>query len=111
MQRAVEGLSIVPDEVLVDGSYVFCCGEGILVKSIVKGDQKIKAISAASIIAKVYRDDLMRSLAKGYPEYGFEVNMGYPTKSHLDALNKYGVTDIHRKSYAPVKRVLFPEII
>ncbi len=71
-------------------------------ESIIKGDSKSATIAAASIIAKVERDNYMVKLSKKYPEYGFEKHKGYPTKQHIEALNKYGVLDIHRKSYRPV---------
>jgi ribonuclease HII len=70
--------------------------------SIIKGDSKSASIAAASIIAKVERDRFMVKLAEQYPEYGFEKHKGYPTKQHIAALQKYGVLDIHRKSYKPV---------
>lgn len=69
---------------------------------LIKGDAKSASVSAASILAKVYRDNLMDEYAKQYPEYDFEHNAGYGTKKHLDALNKYGATPIHRKSFKPV---------
>ena len=75
-------------------------------ESIIKGDSKSASIAAASIIAKVERDNYMVSIAKEYPEYGFEKHKGYPTKMHLEALRKYGVTPIHRKTYKPVSDVL-----
>ena len=106
MKRAVETLSIAPDEILVDGTHVFVCADGVSIKSVIKGDQKIEAISAASIIAKVYRDNLMQDLALSHPGYGFESHMGYPTKAHVQAIEKHGVLGIHRKSFAPVKRAL-----
>ncbi|MBN2015374.1 ribonuclease HII [Candidatus Dojkabacteria bacterium] len=73
---------------------------------IIKGDTKHYSIAAASILAKVYRDNLMVELASSYPDYGFETNVGYGTKRHREALEKYGVCDIHRKSYKPIKRLL-----
>ena len=106
MKRAVETLSIAPDEILVDGTHVFVCADGVSIKPVIKGDQKIPAISAASIVAKVYRDNLMQDLALAHPGYGFESHMGYPTKAHLLALEKHGILGIHRKSFAPVRRAL-----
>lgn len=107
MKRAVLGLSISPREILVDGAHVFPIDDkNIIIKSVVKGDQLIPEISAASIVAKVYRDKLMCDLANKYPEYGFDRHMGYPTKMHMEALNQHGVLDIHRKSYAPIKKIL-----
>lgn len=104
MQRAVAGLSLRPDKVLVDGNR--CPEFGIPAEAIVGGDGLHSAISAASIIAKVERDALMNGYAKQYPEYGFERNSGYPTKQHRDALIEFGVTPIHRKSFAPVRALL-----
>jgi len=104
MQRAVAGLSVVPDLVLVDGnrSPAFgCCAEPVI-----KGDLYVPVISAASIIAKVARDHEMRELDKLYPGYGLGRHKGYPTKSHILALQKQGVSKIHRRSYAPVRHLL-----
>jgi ribonuclease HII len=75
-------------------------------KTIIKGDEKHYSIAAASIMAKVYRDNLMINLSKKYPNYSFETNVGYGTKKHRDALLKYGVTDIHRRSYKPIRQLL-----
>lgn len=75
-------------------------------RTVVKGDQKSKSIAAASIIAKVYRDRIMLKLAKQYPYYGWETNVGYPTKEHRDAILQYGITPAHRKSFGPVKKII-----
>lgn len=104
MQRAVRELSTAPDRVLVDGNRA--PDFGIPAKAIVGGDGLEPAISAASIIAKVTRDQLMRDYAQLYPSYGFERNSGYPTKQHREALLEHGVTPIHRRSFAPVRKVL-----
>lgn len=104
MQRAVNGLSLKPHLVLVDGNR--CPDFGIDAKAIVGGDGLEPSISAASIIAKVARDKLMADYAEKYPHYGFERNSGYPTKQHKEALLEYGATPIHRTSFAPVKAVL-----
>lgn len=80
-------------------------------KSIIKGDRLSYSIACASIIAKEARDDYMRELSKIYPEYGFEKHMGYCTKGHIQAVEKYGVLDIHRKSFSPIKKILEKEII
>lgn len=104
MQRAVSALSIAPEFVLVDGNRT--PEFGIPAKAIVGGDGIEPAISAASIIAKVTRDQLMADYANQYPEYGFEKNSGYPTKQHREALLKHGPTPIHRRSFAPVQAVL-----
>jgi ribonuclease HII len=104
MKRAVESLSIEPGLVLVDGLH---CPDIIYkVEAIIKGDSKIPAISAASIIAKVARDSEMIALDSQYPGYGFSRHKGYPTKMHVDALKKLGISSIHRKSFAPVKQLL-----
>jgi ribonuclease HII len=83
---------------------------GIPFESIIKGDSKSASIAAASIVAKVERDRYMIKMSKRYPEYGFDKHKGYPTKVHLEALRKYGVTPIHRKSYKPVEDVLNQQI-
>ena len=104
MKRAVESLAIKPEWVLVDGIHrpdVSCN-----VEAIIKGDSKIPAISAASIIAKVARDNEMIVFDGQYPGYGFSQHKGYPTKMHIEALNELGVSAIHRKSFAPVKKLL-----
>lgn len=75
-------------------------------KCIAKGDQKVRTIAAASIIAKVTRDTMMEQYAEQYPQYGFDAHKGYGTKTHMDALKRYGATPIHRKSFAPVRNVL-----
>ncbi len=104
MQRAVNNLSVNPSEILVDGCHVFA--SSVPISAIIKGDQKIEAISAASIIAKVYRDNLMLKLDAQYPEYGFARHMGYPTAKHLQALAEFGACKLHRRSFAPVRKVL-----
>lgn len=104
MQRAVNSLAIIPHKVLVDGNqtpHLACAAEAI-----VKGDQTVAAISAASIVAKVYRDFEMTVMAKRYPGYGFETHKGYPTKLHLEALHHLGICDIHRRSFRPVQSLL-----
>jgi ribonuclease HII len=104
MQRAVESLSIAPHELLVDGLH--CPQVKMSARAIVKGDATVPEISAASILAKVARDEEMIALATRYPEYGFERNKGYPTPDHLEALQRFGATEIHRRSFAPVAAVL-----
>ena len=104
MKRAVESLAIKPEWVLVDGLH--CPDVSCNVEAIIKGDSKIQAISAASIIAKVARDNEMITLDGQYPGYGFSQHKGYPTKMHIEALKKLGVSPIHRKSFAPVKKLL-----
>jgi ribonuclease HII len=104
MKRAVENLEIQPDHVQIDGNR--CPEMDYSMEAIIKGDGLIPAISAASIIAKVARDEEMCDWDKVYPEYGFAAHKGYPTKQHREALLKYGVTPIHRRSFAPVKKLL-----
>ena len=105
MNRALENSLAKPLLVLVDGNKV-PKGLNIKAKAIVKGDRRSYSISAASIVAKVYRDKLMEEMAKKYPFYGFDKNAGYGTKEHIEALDKYGITPEHRKSYAPIKERL-----
>ncbi|HEY4128174.1 MAG TPA: ribonuclease HII [Gammaproteobacteria bacterium] len=107
MARAVAALSIEPHEVQVDGNQL----PPVLlpVTAIIKGDSKVRAISAASILAKVERDAVMRRMHALYPEYGFDVHKGYPTPAHLDALERHGACAIHRRSFAPVQRRLQSE--
>ncbi len=105
MRRAVEKLPQTPDMAIIDGNRIpkeFPCPT----QCIIKGDSKSLSISAASIIAKVYRDRLMTELAQTYPDYGFEKNAGYGTKNHIDGLKKYGVTPEHRKSFRPIAEIL-----
>ncbi len=104
MQRAVESLSIPPEHALVDGNR--CPQLACTAETIVGGDNSEPAISAASIIAKVARDREMLQLDLQYPGYGLARHKGYPTKAHLQALQELGVTDIHRRSFRPVKRLL-----
>ena len=104
MKRAVESLSIQPDHVQIDGNK--CPDMEYSMEAIVKGDALIPAIGAASIIAKVARDHEMVEMDKLYPEYGFAGHKGYPTKKHREALEKYGITPIHRRSFAPVRKLI-----
>jgi ribonuclease HII len=104
MRRAVEGLSISPDHALVDGNR--CPDLSCSAEAVVGGDSTVPVISAASIIAKVARDREMVELDRCYPGYGLARHKGYPTKAHLEALQRLGVTEIHRRSFAPVKKVL-----
>ena len=109
MQRAVQGLSVLPDYVLVDGnrSPSFANEQGaIKSEAVVKGDDRVVEISAASILAKVTRDEEMIALDKIYPEYGFAKHKGYPTKVHLEKIIELGVLDCYRQSFKPVARVL-----
>jgi ribonuclease HII len=104
MQRAVEGLAIVPSEVLVDGLH--CPQLALPMRAIVKGDSSVAQIGAASILAKTARDAEMLQLHQHYPEYGFDKHKGYPTAQHLSALRLHGVSAVHRRSFGPVKALL-----
>ena len=104
MRRAVLALRLQPQQVLVDGLY--CPQTGIPSLAIVKGDSKVASISAASILAKTARDALMFQLHEAYPHYGFADHKGYPTAAHLAALRKHGVSEVHRKSFKPVRDLL-----
>lgn len=101
MSRAVQGLHLQPEYVLVDGNKL--PKWHYTAEAVVKGDSRVAAISAASILAKVVRDREMVELDKQYPGYGLADHKGYPTKVHMDALDKLGITPIHRTSYAPVR--------
>jgi len=101
MKRAVDGLHIQPEHVLVDGNKI--PQWDYAAEAVVKGDGRVPAIGAASILAKVTRDREMVAFDKEYPGYGFAGHKGYPTKVHLEALDRLGVTPIHRTSYGPVK--------
>jgi ribonuclease HII len=103
MQRAVLGLLVKPDKVLVDGNK--CPQVPYPVLAIVQGDSKHVEISAASILAKVYRDRQLVELDKLYPQYGFAKHKGYPTKDHVAALEKYGPIKEHRRSFGPVAKM------
>jgi len=104
MKRAIEALGVVPTEVLVDGLH--CPKLSLPMRAIVQGDSKEASISAASILAKTARDADLYELDKLYPEYGFAKHKGYPTPLHMQMLEQHGVLSIHRKSYAPVKKIL-----
>ena len=104
MQRAVAGLSVKPDFVLVDGNRI--PELPMAAQAVVKGDLRVAEISAASILAKVTRDREMEVLDAEYPQYGFAKHKGYPTKAHFEALAEHGAIEQHRKSFKPVKRIL-----
>ena len=104
MRRAVEGLRLRPHKVLVDGNRIPVLR--IAAEAIVGGDAKVRAISAASILAKVHRDRLCLQLHEQHPQYGFDGHKGYPTPVHLAALRAHGACPEHRRSFAPVREVL-----
>lgn len=100
MQRAVARLKVRPQFLLVDGNR-FKPYDGIPYKTVVHGDAIYAPIAAASVLAKTYRDEFMEKLAKDYPQYGWDRNMGYPTKEHIEAIRQYGYTPWHRRSFHP----------
>jgi len=104
MQRAVNGLHIQPDEVLVDGNRL--PDLSMPAQAIVKGDSKVQAISAASILAKVERDKLMVDYHQHYPDFAFHVHKGYGTKQHVAEIEQFGFLDVHRRTFNPVKTML-----
>jgi ribonuclease HII len=104
MRRAVEGLRLVPQRVVVDGNRVPALAMAVV--AIVKGDAKVAAISAASILAKVERDRLCEAMHLQYPDYGFASHKGYPTPEHLAALSRHGPCAAHRRSFGPVRQAL-----
>lgn len=98
MHRAINALSVKPEYLIIDGNR-FYNSTGIPYNTIVKGDGKYMSIAAASILAKTYRDDYMNAIAKEYPQYGWDVNKGYPTKSHRAVIASAGVSPYHRKTF------------
>ena len=104
MKRAVEGLRLKPGLVLVDGNRIPVLK--IPAEAIIKGDDKVQAISAASILAKVHRDRWCLQLHEAHPQYGFATHKGYPTADHLAALREHGPIDAHRRTFGPVRAVL-----
>ena len=100
MQRSLEKLDMQPKKVLVDGNHIF--ETSIEIEAIVGGDNLIPSISAASILAKVFRDRLMMAYSKEFPNYGFDKHKGYPTKLHKEMLKRYGLTRIHRRTFKGV---------
>ncbi|MDD1637179.1 MAG: ribonuclease HII [Methylococcaceae bacterium] len=107
MQRAVNGLAIQPDEVLIDGNRL----PSLLIpaQAIVKGDSKVKVISAASIVAKVVRDKIMVDYCQKYPDFSFHLHKGYGTQQHLAEIEQFGFLPIHRKTFNPVKTMIMQE--
>jgi ribonuclease HII len=104
MRRAVEALAVQPHEVLVDGLY--CPETGLPSRAIIKGDSSVAEISAASILAKTARDAAMLEMHERFPQFGFADHKGYPTAAHIAALKLHGVSPEHRKSFAPVRKLL-----
>ena len=104
MKRALDKLAVKPDLTLIDGNFAPIGLKNY--KTIINGDEKIKVISAASIIAKVYRDNLMIKLSQKFSDYAWESNFGYGTKAHLDGLKKFGITSHHRKGFKPIHKIL-----
>ena len=104
MKRAILSLSKKPDLVLVDG--IFAPKILIKCKTVIKGDEKINCISAASILAKVYRDKVMTRMSKKFKNYSWNKNFGYGTKQHILGLKKYGFTTMHRKNFNPIHKML-----
>lgn len=104
MRRAIEQLTVIPTEVLVDGLH--CPEIAYRIRAVVRGDATVAAISAASILAKTERDAEMLRLHRRFPEYGFDRHKGYPTPGHLDALRRHGVCEVYRRSFSPVRNLL-----
>lgn len=104
MRRAVEGLALVPRLALIDGNR--CPALAVASQAIVKGDDLVPAISAASILAKTARDAALDTLHRQFPDYAFDRHKGYPTALHLERLRLHGVSPVHRRSYAPVRALL-----
>ena len=104
MKRAIDQLPVKPELVLIDGNFA---PQGLKnYRTIINGDDKVKSISAASIIAKTYRDELMIKLSEKFKNYAWERNFGYCTKAHLEGLKKFGITSHHRKSFKPIHKML-----
>ena len=106
MQRALNKLKVIPNIAYIDGPFAPKKTK-VKCKTFIKGDERVVSIAAASIIAKVFRDQFMSKLAKKYPDYMWDKNFGYGTKEHLAALKKFGVTTMHRKKFMPVHNILF----
>ena len=105
MRRALDEIKIKYDEIIIDGNINFF-SDNPKAKAVIKADDTVSAVSAASIVAKVARDDHMREAAKKYPDYGFESHVGYGTALHIERLKLHGVSDLHRLSYKPVAALI-----
>lgn len=105
MRNCIQKLTVKPEVLLIDGNMNFKA-DNIKIEHIIDGDEKSLSIAAASILAKVHRDRIMRNYHKIFPQYGFVRNKGYGTKEHINALIKYGLCEIHRKSYKPVEKII-----
>ncbi|MDN4754124.1 ribonuclease HII [Porphyromonadaceae bacterium W3.11] len=106
MTESIKGLLMAPEYLLIDGNRFHSTLE-IPYETIVGGDDKVASIAAASILAKVYRDNMMKAYALDYPQYDWEHNMGYGTQKHLIAIQRYGISPLHRKSFGPCQPTLF----
>lgn len=106
MEQVLARLRLAPDFALVDG-HMLPAALGVPARCVVKGDDRSQSIAAASVMAKVARDRLMRAWHRRHPEYGFDHNVGYPTPDHLRALRRHGVTTLHRHSFAPVAQAAY----
>ena len=107
MKRSIKKLKLKPSITLIDGNKLPELN-GYKVKYVIKGDQKISEISAASIIAKVARDRFITKMSKEFTKYSWDKNFGYPTKQHVNAIKKYGITKHHRRTFAPIHNILSP---
>ena len=108
MKRSIKKLKLKPSITLIDGNKLPKIN-GYKLKSVIKGDQKISEISAASIIAKVARDRLITKMSKKFSNYAWDKNAGYGTKQHLKAIKKFGITQHHRKTFGPIHNILSPK--
>ena len=105
MRRAIKKLKLKPEKVLVDGNKSPDL-KNYIIRTVIKGDEKIPEISAASIIAKVERDRLMKKMSFSFEKYGWDSNAGYGTKNHIKAIKKFGITQFHRKTFQPIHKIL-----